>query len=111
MFDSTRHGRISDTRMKRRFAVASWLSLALVAQFVCASPVAAQAERPTKLLQLGKVKPNVRLVAQTGHRRLLDAVAVSADGRLVLTCGSDGVRLWESSSGAELQYIPTVAVQ
>lgn len=52
---------------------------------------------------LAQVRPTARLVPQTGHACPLDSVAVSPDGRLVLTGGADQkAQLWDAQSGAAI---------
>jgi len=44
-----------------------------------------------------------RLVVQLGHSGEVDALAMSADGRMVLTAGDTTARLWDTETGKEIR--------
>ncbi|MGB5036357.1 MAG: hypothetical protein WBQ66_07105 [Blastocatellia bacterium] len=106
MCSSSRQGSPSAGSAERRLATAGWLSLVLLAHLVCASLAAAQGDHPTRLLEPGEVNPGARLVAQVGHSKEIDLVAMSVDNRFVLSASEDGIRLWEAETGTELQHLP-----
>ena len=51
------------------------------------------------MVQVWEVASGACLQTMTGRRRSVDAVAVSADGRVAMSCGQ-AVRVWDVSSGA-----------
>src|SRR5260370_42333612 len=46
-----------------------------------------------------------KLYLQLGHPNRVDSVAISPDGRWVLTGGTDGIALWEVATGQEIRRL------
>src|SRR5260370_2760672 len=51
-----------------------------------------------------------KLYLQLGHPNRVDSVAISPDGRWVLTGGTDGIALWEVATGREIRRLEGHAV-
>ena len=78
-----------------RARAAAWGLLVLLGPGTCPSLHAAEAAPAQPVL-----------VAEVGHASRIDAVAVSADGRFVLTGSQDGTaRLWLAGTGKELRRL------
>jgi WD40 repeat protein len=82
----------------REAALSAALAAALAAAPAAAAPRRAAA-RPSP-------QAPAELVEQTGHSLSVDAVALSADGRLAATAGKDGKAiLWDAAAGHKLREV------
>src|SRR5262249_11553985 len=48
---------------------------------------------------------------EEGHRSGVHAVALSPDGKVVVTASDDSVRFWDAATGKEQRQLPNVPVQ